>query len=99
MSNDEFWSSVYSGNGESKRSRRLSLTRLILLFGAAAVTMAVVLPPMLDHAADRRLAGHAGIDYTTTSSIRKLHDYTVRRSVLQPFDESVCIIGKTGDCD
>ncbi len=96
MSNDEFWASVYSGNGEAKRPGRISLLRLALLFGAAAITMAIVVPPMLDHAAHRRIAGNAGIDYTTTSSIRRMHEYTERRSVLQPDDEPVCIIDKAG---
>ncbi len=103
MNNEEFWSSVYSGNSESKRPVRLSLIRLALLFGVAAGTMALVVPRMLHETGSWRTAArHSGIDYTTTSTIRKVHEYTVRRSVLQPGSEGVCILdslgGQSGGC-
>jgi hypothetical protein len=104
MSNDEFWSSVYSGASEEKQASRFSALRVALLFGTAAVALALVVPPMVDSAPNdwSLFAANPGIDYTTTASVPRKREYTVQRSVLQPSVDSVCIIDsrgrRSGDC-
>lgn len=104
MSSDEFWSSVYSGAAETKRSGRFSVLRLALLFGSAAMALALIVPPMIGGSTDdwRLISGSQGIDYTTTATIRRKREYTIHRSVLQSQPGAVCIIDangrRSGDC-
>ncbi|WP_246660417.1 hypothetical protein [Nitratireductor sp. XY-223] len=104
MSSDEFWSSVYSGTTDTKRSGRFSVLRLALLFGSAAMALALIIPPMIDvpHGDWRLIGNGQGIDYTTTATIRRKREYTVHRSVLQSRPGAVCIINsdgrRSGDC-
>ncbi len=104
MSNDEFWTSVYSGKSDSASPARISLVRLVLLFGVAAAAMALVVPPLINPQFNNRtyLAGQPGIDYRTTGSISRDQQYSVRRSVLQNSVDAVCIIdiygNQSGDC-
>ena len=85
--------------------------RITLLFGSAAVAMALILTPILDESSKRAEQAAfigpsypAGIDMMSTGAIgpRSNGSYTVRRSVLQPSPNSVCIIRengmRTGDC-
>lgn len=83
----------------------MGLLRVTLLFGSAAVALALIVVPLLDNGGGRQ--GHGrdgnpfGLDMTSTGSIGG-GSYTVRRSVLQPFPGSVCIIRadgrRSGDC-
>jgi hypothetical protein len=104
MNNDEFWTSVYSGKGDSTTPARISLVRLALLFGVGAAAIALIVPPVLhSQTRDRAyLAGQPGIDYRTTGSIDRGKRYSVRRSVLQDSVDAVCIIdvhgNRSGDC-
>ena len=74
-----------------------------LLFGSAAVALALVLAPVAENFdAIRRCACRGdGLDLTSTGSIGKRSGYTIRRSVLQAPGE-VCIIRdnglRSGDC-
>ncbi len=85
--------------------------RVTLLFGSAAVALALILTPIAEKQADRMLYSSyssRGLDMTTTGAIgggigqRQGESYIVRRSVLQPNPNSVCIIRqngmRTGDC-
>lgn len=92
----------------------MGVLRVALLFGSAAVAIALILTPIAEKQTERMLySSHPGLDRMSTGSIgngftsgplgqRSAHNYTVRRSVLQPSPNSVCIIKqngmRTGDC-
>jgi len=76
--------------------------RIALLFGMAAVAFALIIVPIADrHSRSAVAAADGGIDLMSTGSIAK-QSYTVRRSVLQPNPQAVCIIRpdgtRTGSC-
>ncbi|WP_173934075.1 hypothetical protein [Chelativorans sp. Marseille-P2723] len=76
----------------------MGLLRIALLFGSAAVALALVLTPILERASQDDVAVGAGIDSLATGSVanRRGQIFTIRRSVLQPAPEAVCIIDSTG---
>lgn len=101
MNNDEFWSSVYSGVDDGRPPARFAVLRLALLFGTAAIALALVIPPLVgipDGDAER-----LDLDYTTTASVPGTRDYTIHRSVLQQPGGGVCIIDakgrRSGNCE
>ena len=69
--------------------------RLVLLFGSAAVALALVLTPIADTLTRPRVAGAGGVDFISTGSIGKSSGYTIRRSVIQA-PGAVCIIRDNG---
>jgi hypothetical protein len=75
--------------------------RLALLFGSAAIALALIAVPMLAGRDQAIRAGSAGLDMMNTGSISH-RTYTVHRSVLQPDPEAVCLIrpdgSQTGQC-
>ena len=83
--------------------------RIVLLFGSAAVALALIIVPVLNDQANKVAAQSVlpdGIDRTMTGSIKRDADdqtnsggsaYTVRKSVLQPTPNSVCIIETNGN--
>ena len=79
--------------------------RFALIFGAAAVALALFVVPFAERQAQTLMAGGpVGLDTMSTGSIgpRAGGSYTIRRSVLQTSPQSVCIIrqngSRTGDC-
>lgn len=104
MSNDDFWSSVYSGVTKRSTDGGFSTMRMALLFGMATIALALIVPPMIGATSGnwRYSAGTEGIDYTTTSTSGRYKEYTVQRSILQRSASSVCIIdrngNRSGDC-
>lgn len=86
----------------------MGAVRVALLFGSAAVALALILTPLVESQVGRMAHAPgsypAGIDMMATGSIgqRSSGAYTVRRSVMQPSPHSVCIIRdngmRTGDC-
>jgi hypothetical protein len=80
--------------------------RLTLLFGSAAIALALVVAPLADRKSKSVVdyASSRSIDEMSTGSIKKAapSEYTIRRSVLQKSPASVCIINsdgsKSGDC-
>ena len=86
------------------RSQRLPLLgpagvgvlRVALLFGSAAVALALILAPMADRYSKSQVVGIDGLDYIATGSTGKPRTYTIRKSVLQETG-SVCIIRATGE--
>jgi hypothetical protein len=74
--------------------------RIALLFGSAAVALALIAVPLLEGRSPDRLA--SGIDLMSTGSIGRGEIYTIRRSVLQPSPDAVCVIradgARSGDC-
>lgn len=106
-----------------QRSRRgspladagMGALRVTLLFGSAAVALALILTPIVESQTDKMLYSSysPGLDMMTTGSIggglatgtigqRGPNSYVVRRSVLQPSPNSVCVIRqngmRSGDC-
>jgi len=77
------------------------MLRATLLFGSAAVALALILTPLADRFSRDPNIG-VGLDYMATGSIERPGNYTIRRSVLQKDSSSVCIVqanGRyTGDC-
>lgn len=68
--------------------------RLALLFGSLAVAMALIIAPLAERQA--RIYQPGEIDGMTTGSIRAVDTYTIRRSVLQPSPDSICVIRADG---
>lgn len=98
---EEDWSTVRSERGFPG----IGLLRPVLLFGSAAIALALMLVPMLEDAtSDMADAGPQGLDMTSTGSIGSAGSgvYVVRRSVLQSSPDAVCVIrangARVGDC-
>lgn len=82
------------------------ILRITLLFGSAAIALALVIAPLANRGSQAVVDYSAGrsLDEIQTGSIKKADPatYTIRRSVLQETPGSVCVIQsngtKTGDC-
>lgn len=77
----------------------VGVLRVTLLFGSAAVALSILGASYLDSQLGQRFASadpQAGLDMMSTGSIGRTSTYTVRRSVLQPGPDSVCIIRDNG---
>lgn len=73
--------------------------RVALLFGSAAIALALIVAPMAEketRAVVARANAPFGIDNASTGSIARTQRYTVRRSVLQASPGDVCIISASG---
>jgi hypothetical protein len=94
---EDFWESVQERE-YTPRSARTGVFNIALLFGTAAIALALIVPPMLTGNPDKkRLAFEADqYDNITTGSIGtspgENKRYTIRRSVLQETPGSVCIV-------
>lgn len=105
MSLDDDWDSIRPERGARAVEAGMGLLRITLLFGSAAVALALIAVPLLDSGDGRQQIardGFAGLDTMATGSIGRANTYTVRRSVLQPSPDSVCVIRangrRSGDC-
>ncbi|EAB6717996.1 hypothetical protein DUP91_27110 [Salmonella enterica subsp. enterica] len=78
------------------QSAGIGLLRFTILFGVMAVAIAMLIAPLAQDGANRVSFNGAGVDTMSTGSIRQTDRYTVRRSVLQPHVNSVCIIRPNG---
>ena len=77
----------------------MGMLRVTLLFGSAAVALSILGASYLNSQLGQRFASadpQAGLDMMSTGSISRMSTYTVRRSVLQPSPEAVCIIRDNG---
>ena len=89
-------------------SSGLGILRITLLFGCAAVALALIIAPIADSQTRSYVAqdgGPVGVDTMTTGSIRSggyRDRYTIHKSVLQSSPEAVCVIradgSRIGDC-
>jgi hypothetical protein len=113
---DNDWERPRSGRGSGISDAGMGAVRVALLFGSAAVALAMILTPLaIKQTENMMYASHPGaLDMMSTGSIggssmgpgpvgqRAGSNYTVRRSVLQPSPNSVCVIRqngmRTGDC-
>jgi len=104
MSLEKDWDSIRPERSFRAGEAGMGVLRIALLFGSAAVALALLATPLLDRSSRQEFARNAlppGLDMTATGSIGR-SVYTIRRSVLQPSPDSVCIIGtngrRSGDC-
>lgn len=106
MSLREEWEEPRSGRDGVFGGFGMGALRVTLLFGSAAVALALILTPLAENQIERMAyASYTGrLDTMATGTVgsRAGGAYTVRRSVLQPSPASVCIIRsngmRTGDC-
>ena len=78
------------------------MLRIALLFGSAAVALALIIAPMADRYSISQIVGLDGLDFDGHRRDRQTGTaYTIRNSVLQAPD-SVCMIRangqRSGDC-
>ena len=106
MSLEQEWDAIRPDRSSRASQAGMGVLRLALLFGSAAIAFALIVTPLLDRGSRSpelaRNGNPFGLDMTSTGSIDRSASYTVRRSVLQPSPESVCIIradgSRSGDC-
>jgi hypothetical protein len=109
MSLDRDWDSIRPDRSFSAVHAGMGILRITLLFGSAAVALALIATPLLDSrtrsARDHFVGGLDGMSTGSVGSTRSIGHrgtYTLRKSVLQPLPSSVCVIrdnGKrSGDC-
>jgi len=104
MEND--WEVVRGDRRLPSGGTGVGILRITLLFGSAAVALALIVAPLADsqtrdYAADNGSA--SGLDDITTGSIGKSGNvYTIHKSVLQSSRDAVCVIHqdgrREGDC-
>jgi hypothetical protein len=104
MNSENEWDVARPSRGWLAGGAGAGILRITLLFGSAAVALALILAPIAESQSDGYVAQSAfgdGVDRTVTGSIGK-GSYTVRRSVLQASPDSVCVIRangtRSGDC-
>ncbi len=103
MSLDREWDSIRPDRGFRAAAAGMGILRVTLLFGSAAVALALIAVPILDsQTRSSRDAFAGGLDTMSTGSIDQRATYTLRRSVLQPSPSSICVIRadgrRSGDC-
>ncbi len=100
MTPEEDWHRIRSDRLPTA-SFRVSAIRVALLFGSAAIALTLILVPLVENQS-RNVAVFNGLDEMSTGSVTRDRQYTIRRSVLQPSADSVCIIDsdgtRRGDC-
>ncbi len=102
MSSEAEWQSV-RGDRTIFGIAGMGVLRITLLFGSAAVALALILAPIADSQTRQIVqGGPAGLDRMTTGSVSTGGRYTIRRSVLQDSPSAICIIrdngSRSGDC-
>lgn len=100
------WEAARGAGSGLTASAGFGVLRVALLFGSAAVAIALLATPLLSRVSEsesRQFTGSPGVDYTQTGSIGYNGSYTVRRSVLQGSAGSICVIRdngtRSGDCN
>ncbi|MDX8445779.1 hypothetical protein [Mesorhizobium captivum] len=105
MSIEGDWDAIRSDRTFRAADAGMGILRIALLFGSAAVALALIATPFLDSQTRPQSARNGlarGLDMTSTGSIGHRNTYTLRRSVLQPLPSSICVIrndgSRYGDC-
>ncbi|PWV98040.1 hypothetical protein DFR52_10517 [Hoeflea marina] len=101
MDDGNFWMTVMDKGGSGHQPSGFGAVRVALLFGTAAIALAVILTPILAERTTAHVAFLPGdYDSITTGSIPAKtgprRSYTIRKSVLQITPEAVCIIDRAG---
>jgi hypothetical protein len=88
------------GRGFSLSAAGCGVLRVALLFGLMGIALALVVVPFAERRTGPLVAGE--IDMMTTGSIGPRDTYTIRRSVLQPSPDAICVIqsdgSRSGEC-
>jgi hypothetical protein len=102
------WDVVRNDRGWPTGGTGMGVLRIALLFGSAAVALALILAPIAESQVRSLVAqdgAPAGLDEMTTGSIGSTGyrgEYTIRQSVLQSSPQTVCVIRdngvRIGDC-
>lgn len=90
---DREWELIHPEPYSRSRDVGTSLLRATLLFGIGAIAVALFTTAMLDSRERNDIARGGGLDFTSTGSINRSNDYTLRRSVL---NDGVCRIQADG---
>jgi lipopolysaccharide export LptBFGC system permease protein LptF len=104
MDPEDEWNLIRKDRGWRIDGTSMGLVRIALLFGFVAAAFALILVPIADEqsrAYSARATYGDGIDNFKTGTIRRRDTYTIRRSVLQPSTNSICVIRdgqRRGDC-
>lgn len=97
MRPEDEWDMIRNDRGSLLSGAGTGVLRIALLFGSAAVALAMILVPIADNYTRPQFAGSGyGLDFTTTGSVKSGSNFTIRKSVLQSSPTSVCIIRDTG---
>lgn len=96
MTPEDEWDAIRNRRKPLFGAAGVGLLRVTLLFGSAAVALALIFAPIADRYAKSQIVGVGGLDFMATGSIGKPGAYTIRRSVLQK-PGSVCIIRSSGE--
>lgn len=102
---EDDWEAVRSDRAWPLGGAGVGILRITLLFGSAAIALALILAPI----ADSRTRDYAvrngaavGLDDMATGSVDRGNVYTIHKSVLQSSPDSICIIyadgRQQGDC-
>jgi hypothetical protein len=92
------WDVVRNDRGWLSGGTGMGILRITLLFGSAAVALALIIAPILD----KQIRSTAydkpfGVDDFATGSVGKGGNvYTIRRSVLQSSPDAICLIDSNG---
>lgn len=103
MKRDSEWDFVRKETFSPLTGAGIGALRVALLFGSAAVALALIATPVIDRSFRPQLAGSAfvdGLDLTSTGSVAAGGTrYTIRRSVLQASPNAICVIREDGQRD
>ena len=86
------------GSAWDAQETGFSMLRVTLLFGSIAIAIAMLAVPLLQNGIRQTsMDGQAaGLDTISTGSVRNGSRYTIRRSVLQPSPDAICVIRENG---
>ena len=96
MDSESEWQSVRGDRSTIFGIAGMGILRITLLFGSAAVALALILAPIADSQTRQLVQGGNGVDRMTTGSVARSGGYTIRRSVLQESPSAICIIHDNG---
>lgn len=106
MNPEADWQSIRGDRNAFLGIAGVGILRATLLFGSAAVALALILAPIADSQTRQLTSAPAGLDRMSTGSIGRGGgsgtSYTIRRSVLQESPTAICIIrdngSRSGNC-
>lgn len=101
MHPDDEWDTIQRDRASLFGDAGSSLLRLTLLFGSVAIAFALIIAPIAEKQTYSAVDA-TGIDTMSTGTVRSGGAYTIRKSVLQPSPDSICIIrdngSRSGEC-
>jgi hypothetical protein len=101
MHPEKAWDMVRNDRG-SLLGAGTGVIGVALLFGSAAIALALIAAPIAESYVQPQFVGVEGLDRTVTGSTGRPRAYTIRKSVLQASPDSACIIRangvRSGDC-